>query len=77
MEFLNYIKPSDRLPKLRSAYDRLKLKIPKGNARQEIEKDLEKLSRIPKSLVGSSEKFAEIFDKLKIKFIRIDDPNSD
>lgn len=77
MELLNYIKPSDRLSKLRSAYNRLKSKIPDGSAQQEIEKDLKKLERIPKSLVASSSGFAEIFDRLKIKFIRLDDPDSD
>ena len=77
MELLNYIKPSDRLSKLRSVYNRLMPKVPDGNAQQEIEADLKRLSRIPKSLVGSSEDFARIFDRLKIKFIRLDDPDSD
>ena len=77
MELLNHIKPSDRLSKLRSAFNRLKSKIPEGSAQQEIEKDLNKLKRIPKSLVASSSEFAEIFDRLKIKFIRLDDPDSD
>lgn len=77
MELLNYIRPEDRLSKLRTAYDRLKPKIPKGSAQQEIETALKRAARIPKSLVASSSQFAEIFDRLKIKFIRLDDPNSD
>lgn len=72
-----HIKPDNRLKALCSAYIRLKPKIPIGNARQEIEKDLNILKRIPKSLVASSSEFVEIFDRLKIKFIRLDDPDSD
>lgn len=77
MELLNYIPPKDRLSKLRSAYERLKSKIPNGNAQQEIESDFKKLGRVPKSLIAGSSEFAKIYEKLKIKFIRIDDPNSD
>lgn len=62
MELLNCIQPKDRLPKLRIAYNRLKSKISKGNARQEIEIDLKKLERIPKSLIASSSEFAGIFN---------------
>lgn len=77
IELLNYIQPKDRLSKIRIAYNRLKSKIPEGNAQHEIEKDLKRLESIPRSLVASSSQFTEIFDRLKIKFIRLDDPESD
>lgn len=66
MELLNYIRPEGRFSKLRAAYNRLKSKIPKGSAQQEIENDLKKLEKIPKSLVASSSEFAGIFDRLKL-----------
>lgn len=77
MELLNYIPPKEKLPALRKAYDRLKSIIPKGNAHLEIEEDLRKLSRIPATLVGTSSRFDKIYNKLKFKFVRYDDPESD
>lgn len=77
MELLNYINPKDRLSVLQNTYNRLKSRIPKGNAREEVEDDLKRLSRIPVTLVGTSSRFEAIYNKLKFKFIRYDDPESD
>ncbi len=77
MEFLNYVRPKDRLLVLQNAYERLKPLIQKGNAQVEIEEDLRTLSRIPVTLVGTSSRFNKIYNKLKFKFIRYDDPESD
>lgn len=44
MEFLNYVRPKDRLLVLQNAYERLKPLIQKGNAQVEIEEDLRTLS---------------------------------
>lgn len=77
MELLNYIPPKERLSSLRKAYNRLKTRVPKGNAGEEIERALKEIGQIPASLVASSPKFKKIYDSLKFKFIGYDDPNSD
>lgn len=77
MELLNYIRPEERLTSLQKAYNRLKTRVPKGTARREIENALKAAGRVPASLVASSPEFKIIYDTLKIKFIRLDDPDSD